>query len=224
MSGTNSVGYVPSTVQEMFAEVFNDGLMIWIDDLLGYEDGDERLLVLLKKVLQICADKGLKLNGKKCSFYLREALWCGRVVSRKGVRYDLARIDALTKLPAPTTGQELQQFVCALNWMRTSLPSFKKLVDPLVKMMEAVYERTGGRKKTQMRAVKLADVGWGEAEVACPERCKLALKNALQLAHPEPAKLLTVHTDASDEHWGRQPLRFPVTMQHGQLANKSTSR
>ncbi|EGZ10633.1 hypothetical protein PHYSODRAFT_403246, partial [Phytophthora sojae] len=104
---------------------------------------------------------------------------------------------------------ELQQFVCALNWMRTSLPSFKKLVDPLVKMMEAVYERTGGRKKTQMRAVKLADVGWGEAEVACPERCKLALKNALQLAHPEPAKLLTVHTDASDEHWGAATTQIP---------------
>jgi hypothetical protein len=37
MGGTNSVAYVQSTVQEMFAEVFNNGLLIWIDDLLGYE-------------------------------------------------------------------------------------------------------------------------------------------------------------------------------------------
>ncbi|KAG6615409.1 uncharacterized protein IUM83_04906 [Phytophthora cinnamomi] len=67
MGGTNSVAYVQSTVQQMFAEVFNNGLMIWIDDLLGYEDSDEGLLVLLKKVLTICADKGLKLNPKSAA-------------------------------------------------------------------------------------------------------------------------------------------------------------
>ncbi|OWY93987.1 DNA binding protein, partial [Phytophthora megakarya] len=53
MGGTNSVAYVQSTVQEMFAELFNNGLMIWIDDLLGYEDSDEALLVLLKKSLEM---------------------------------------------------------------------------------------------------------------------------------------------------------------------------
>ncbi|KAG3073353.1 hypothetical protein PI124_g23646 [Phytophthora idaei] len=81
MGGTNSVAYVQSTVQEKISEVFNKGLLIWIDNLLGYEKSDEGLLILLKKVLAICAEKGLKLNPQKCSFYLREALWCGRIVS-----------------------------------------------------------------------------------------------------------------------------------------------
>ncbi|OWZ08683.1 hypothetical protein PHMEG_00018732 [Phytophthora megakarya] len=44
----------------MFADVFNNGLMIWIDDLLGYEAKDMALLALLKIVLTICAEKGLK--------------------------------------------------------------------------------------------------------------------------------------------------------------------
>ncbi|KAG3206634.1 hypothetical protein PC128_g579 [Phytophthora cactorum] len=74
MGGTNNVAYVQSTVQEMFSEVFDKGLLIWIDDLLGYEKCDEGLLFLLKIVLTICAEKGLKLNPKKCSFYLRQAL------------------------------------------------------------------------------------------------------------------------------------------------------
>ncbi|GMF34348.1 unnamed protein product [Phytophthora lilii] len=84
MGGTNSVAYVQSTVQQMFDELFNNGLVIWIDDLLGYTDSDEGLLELLKNVLTICQTKGLKLNPKKCKFYLREALWCGRVVSGEG--------------------------------------------------------------------------------------------------------------------------------------------
>ncbi|OWZ02136.1 LOW QUALITY PROTEIN: hypothetical protein PHMEG_00026351, partial [Phytophthora megakarya] len=209
MGGTNSVAYVQSTVQDMFAELFNNGLMIWIDDLLGYQKSDQELLALLKKVLAICEEKGLKLNPKKCSFYLREALWCGRVVSGEGVRHDPARIDALTNLPEPTTGQELQQFICALNWMRTALPAFNKLTAPLMTMMEAVYERAGGRKKTQVRAIKLCDVGWSDAEVACVQQCKSALQHALLLAHPDPEKLLTVYTDASDEHWGAAITQIP---------------
>ncbi|KAG3221618.1 hypothetical protein PC129_g7651 [Phytophthora cactorum] len=108
MGGTKSVAYVQPTVQEMFSEVFNKGLLIWIDDLLGYEKSDEGLLILLKKVLTICAEKGLKLNPKKCSFYLLEALWCGRIVSGEGVRHDPARLTALTNLPLPSTGQDLQ--------------------------------------------------------------------------------------------------------------------
>ncbi|GMF13375.1 unnamed protein product [Phytophthora lilii] len=189
--------------------IFNNGLIICIDDLLGYTDSDEGLLELLKKVLTICQTKGLKLNPKKGKFYLREALWCGRVVSGEGVRHDPARISALSNLPAPATGQELQQFVCALNWMRSSLPAFNKLIGPLVKMMEKVYERAGGRKKTQVRKVTLSDVGWGEAEVASLENCKQSLQNALRLAHPDPEKLLSVFTDASDEHWGAAITQIP---------------
>ncbi|KAJ8574644.1 hypothetical protein ON010_g4571 [Phytophthora cinnamomi] len=120
---------------------------------------DMALLALLKKVLTIGAEKDLKLNPKKCRFYLREALWCGRVISGEGIRHDPTRIDALTKLPAPTIAQELHQFVCALNWMGVSLPDFNKLIDSLVKTMGKVYERAGGRKQQHVRAIKPSDVG-----------------------------------------------------------------
>lgn len=49
----------------MFSEVFNNGLLIWIYDLLGYNDTDEGILALLKKVLTICANKDLKENSKR---------------------------------------------------------------------------------------------------------------------------------------------------------------
>ncbi|EGZ22172.1 hypothetical protein PHYSODRAFT_492726, partial [Phytophthora sojae] len=113
----------------------NNGLLIWLDDLLGYEKSDEGLLILLRGVLKVCATKGLKLNPSKYSFYLREAKWCGRVVSKSGVRHDPGRISLLQAL----TGQDLQQFVCALGWMRMSTPGHNKLTQPLVDLMEAVY-------------------------------------------------------------------------------------
>ncbi|GMF23722.1 unnamed protein product [Phytophthora fragariaefolia] len=104
MGGTNSVAYVQSTVQAMFGDLYNNGLLIWIDGLLGYAESPEELLRIFLRVLTICEEKGMKLNPKKCKFFMTEALWCGRVVSGDGVRHDPARISASRQLPAPSTG------------------------------------------------------------------------------------------------------------------------
>ncbi|KAJ0393889.1 hypothetical protein P43SY_007544 [Pythium insidiosum] len=171
------VAYVQSTVQAMFAELFNQGLLIWIDDLLGYEVDDDGLMRLLTKVLTVCSEKGLKLNPDKCSFYLREALFCGRVVSGEGVRHDPGRIQALQQLPPPTTGQELQQFLCALNWMRQSLPAFNKLTQPLTMLMEKVYELAGGRNKAAVRR----NLVTGEQKEAHASRLKFYADKSLNV-------------------------------------------
>ncbi|KAF4029245.1 hypothetical protein GN244_ATG19049 [Phytophthora infestans] len=101
------------------------------------------------------AGRGVRLvitrHEIKKDYKRAQALWCGRILSGDGVRHDPASVEALTNLQPPTTGQELQQFVCAPNWMRTSLRAYNKLIDPPLKFMEKVYEKAGGRKKTQIR-------------------------------------------------------------------------
>ncbi|GMF35861.1 unnamed protein product [Phytophthora fragariaefolia] len=192
MGGTNSVAYVQSTVQEMFAEVFNNGLIIWIDDLLGTTTAMKACMRCSRKYCKFMRiKKGLPLNTK-----------------------------------TPTTGQELQRFVRALNWMGTSLPGFNKLIDPLVKVMEKVYmyEHAGGRKKPQVHGVQLCDVEWSDTEVACIDQCKSALQNVLQLAHPDPEKLLTVYTDTSDEHWGAAIAQIPRDQATRPISEKGTNR
>ncbi|GMF45200.1 unnamed protein product [Phytophthora fragariaefolia] len=209
MGGTNSVAHVQSTVQAMFEEVHNKSLLIWIDDLLGYSSTAEGLLALLRKVIMICVKRGLKLNPRKCKVFMREAKWCGRVVSGDSVKYDPERIAALQALSSPVTGQQLQQFVCALNWVRMSVPAYNKLVEPLTNFMEKVYVAGSGRKKTNVRGVQLATIGWGADEEQCLEACRGALQNALQLAHPDPEKRLCVFTHASDLHWGAVITQVP---------------
>lgn len=98
-------------------------------------------MLLLEKVLSICAEKGLELSPPKFSFNPKEVLWYDRVMAGENVRHDSARITALSSLPASTTRQELQQFVCALNWMRVSLTAFNNRIDSLVKVMDRVYEQ-----------------------------------------------------------------------------------
>jgi hypothetical protein len=105
MGGSDSVAYCQATVQAMFDDILYHGLLIWLDDLLGYADSPEALLDLLTSVLRICHEKDLKLNPKKCSFYQKEARWCGRIISAAGVKHDPERIKAIQSLPRPKMGK-----------------------------------------------------------------------------------------------------------------------
>ncbi|KAE9127378.1 hypothetical protein PF010_g4917 [Phytophthora fragariae] len=69
VGGTDRVAYCQATVQEMFDEILHKDLLIWLDDLLGYHKTEVGLLTLLEKVLEVCAQKALKLNynPKKCN-------------------------------------------------------------------------------------------------------------------------------------------------------------
>ena len=64
----DSVSCCQATVQEMFKDLLYNGLLIWLDDLLGYHSTAMGLLSVLELVLATCAAKGLKLHPDKYVF------------------------------------------------------------------------------------------------------------------------------------------------------------
>jgi RNase H-like domain found in reverse transcriptase/Integrase zinc binding domain len=165
----------------------------------------------LGSVLQVCEAKGLRLHPKKCQFYAKEAKWCGRIISGNGVKHDPVRVKALQCLPVPTTGADLQQYICALNWMRASLPGYNALVHPLSQLMEKVYAAAGGKRTKQGAAkVLLKDIGWRSEHETCLEKTKGALDRVVELAHPDPERRICVFADASENHWGAVITQVPL--------------
>ena len=214
--GSDSTSYCQSTVHEMFKEQLYHGLLVWLDDLLGYQHNQSGLLGALGAVLEICTVKGLKLHPKKCQFYVKEAKWYGRIISGSGVKHDPMRIDALRQLPVLVTGADLQQYVCEINWMRMILPGYNVLMQPLTEVLQRVYAENGGRRTRQLAAtVKLVDVGWENVHVRCLEETKLALSNLVELSHPDSKRQLCVFADASESHWGA--VISPVPQEHMDL-------
>ena len=74
MGQTDADAYCQSVVHQMFGELMFRGLLAWLDDLLGAAKTVAKLFDLLDQVLNICGQFGLKLNPKKCHFFLREAV------------------------------------------------------------------------------------------------------------------------------------------------------
>ncbi|GMF48372.1 unnamed protein product [Phytophthora fragariaefolia] len=54
MGATDSVAYCQGVVDEIFGDLIGDGILAWLDDILGYAENESALLELLDKVLSRC--------------------------------------------------------------------------------------------------------------------------------------------------------------------------
>jgi len=180
----NAVSYCQSSIQDMCKHIL-DKFMQWLDDMLFHATTADELLNSLEEFFEVCTESGLKLHAAKCQLFLKEVRWCGRVISAEGVRMDPARLEALVEMAEPVTGDQLQQFVCAANWMRAAIPEFTKTMSPLSDLLEKAYQDAGRRTRRAVSKVKLADLGWHEEHSKAFQDMKTALANATTLAHPD---------------------------------------
>jgi hypothetical protein len=118
-------------METCFATLLYKHLLIWIDDLLLYADDIDTYLDKIAELFSLLNDFGLKLSVKKSSLYQTEVKWCDKIIDANGVRHDPARIATLRAMPYPNTAGELQQVLCAINWMRESLVDYARQVSPL---------------------------------------------------------------------------------------------
>ena len=139
MGQCDAVAYCQSTAQTVYGERYGDGIEAWLDDTLGSATEESELMDLLEYTLKRCLEYGLKLNPSKCDFFDTHVIWCGRAISADGVGHDSARVKGMIELEPPTNAQQLQQFVCALNWMRLSIPEYNKVVSPLTTLLGEIY-------------------------------------------------------------------------------------
>ncbi|OWZ16976.1 Retroelement [Phytophthora megakarya] len=96
-------------------------LLVWIDDLLHFTKDVETYLVKLVRRFELLDYFGFKISATKSSVYEPQVKWCGKIITGNGVSHDPERIKVLSERLYPTNAAELQQFMCAANWMRISL-------------------------------------------------------------------------------------------------------
>ena len=144
---TNAVSYFQSSMDAMFSHI---AILIFLDDILGYGHEPNALVEKLRAVFAVCKEKGLKLNPSKCDLATDEVLFCGRIINKNGIRFHPRQYEALTNMNTPKTVGELMQLVHGANWMRTEIPNFSKLIQPLHQLFESNYILYKTRKKARV--------------------------------------------------------------------------
>ena len=150
----------PSTFQRLMDAVLK-GLqyriaLAYLDDVIVFGVTAWQIMDRLAVVLERLRMAKLKLKPSKCTFFERETLFLGHVVSGDGVRCDPAKIEAVKNWPRPTTSKEVLSFVGFVNYYNRFIPKFSELSKPLYTLgRQKHFEWTDEHEKSflQLREV-----------------------------------------------------------------------
>jgi hypothetical protein len=175
----------PSTFQrfinEIFADLIDAGLVIYIDDLLIYSDDKDTHKKTVSEVLQRLHENGLYCKLSKCHFYEDTVEYLGYILSPSGLAMDDNKVKTILEWPEPKKIKDIQSFLGFCNFYRRFIPEYSGIVVPLTRLT---------RK----------NVPWN-FDASCRqafEKLKSAFTAAPILASFVPGLPLVVETDASD--------------------------
>ena len=94
----------------LFSDIIEDILKVFVDDFSVYGATYDQCLNNLSKVLQRCEDVNLVLNWEKCHFMVQEGVVLGYIVSNRGIEVDKTKVEAIEKLPPPTSVKGVRSF------------------------------------------------------------------------------------------------------------------
>ena len=205
----NGTNFFQSGLSECLRDLLYKGVLLWVDDVLVYGANETHLLDHLEQIFETFAARNIKCSAAKCHLFLKQAKWCGRIISEKGITPDPDKITALTEMSTPTTAAELQQFLCAMAWLKSALPEFVRVTAPLQALLDQALRTTTSRSKREAKNIKLATRGWSTEHDDAFAECKTLLQNAVTLAHPDPQQEFCLFTDASNHSWGAILTQIP---------------
>jgi hypothetical protein len=130
----NATSTFARTMTEVFKDLGNSFLKIFVDDLNVQSEEWQDHLQHLEVVLSRLREVNLKLNPSKCCFAARSVIFLGHVVSMEGTRPDPSKIDAVQGFPAPTTVVNVRSFLGLIGYYRKFIKGYSKLVGPLFEL------------------------------------------------------------------------------------------
>lgn len=184
------------------AGLLNRGVLVYMDDILVYANSTEELLALWDRVFAALGEVGIFANPSKCVLYAERIVWCGHLLSGRGVEVDPVRLAALEAIPEPVNAQQLNQFLMSVNWIRDKVPRYAEFIAPLQAIYNSCMEGKKRRTGAVAAGVSVASHGWGAPQVEAFAALKAAIRDAVCLAHPRESWEMHMFPDASDKHWG----------------------
>lgn len=125
----------PSSFQRIMYELLVntrwDFCLVYIDDVIIFSRTFDQHILHLNEVFSVLYNANLQLNPQKCSLIKNEINYLGHTINQLGIRPLQDNIDAIVKLPTPTTPKEVHSFVQAANYYRDHIENFSKIAVPL---------------------------------------------------------------------------------------------
>ena len=178
----NSPSVFQSFINEVFRDMLNISVIVYIDDILIYSNTLPEHVQHVRAVLQLLIKYQLYAKAEKCEFHTTSTTFLGYIISPGGVAMDEKKVNAVLNWPEPTTLKELQRFLGFANFYRRFIRNFSTVVAPLTSMVKKGAHR----------------LQWSESTHQAFQTLKQRFSNAPILCHPDPSLPFIVEVDASN--------------------------
>jgi len=174
---------VPATFQRCMNIVLSGSTynqcLVYLDDIIIFGNSFENHNRNLVNVLQRIQDANLTIKPSKCALAVKELRFLGHIVGGDGVKMDPKKIDAILKLPEPTTVTEIKSFIGSASYYRRFIKDFSKIAEPLTRLTK--------------RGVPLE---WKEEQQKAFDTIKTKMTTQPVLCHYDPKLPIELRTDA----------------------------
>ena len=130
---------VPGTFQRCMMAIFSDmvekTIEIFMDDFSILDNSFDNCLGNLRAVLARCEETNLVLNWEKCHFMVQEGIVLGHRISTRGIEVDRAKIEAIEKLPPPSSVKGIRSFLGHAEFYRRFIKDFSQIAKPLSNLL-----------------------------------------------------------------------------------------
>ena len=129
----------PGTFQRCMMAIFSDmverTIEIFMDDFSVMGNSFDNCLENLRTVLARCEETNLVLNWEKCHFMVQEGIVLGHRISARGIEVDRAKIEAIEKLPPPSSVKGIRSFLGHAGFYRRFIKDFSQIAKPLSNLL-----------------------------------------------------------------------------------------
>ena len=129
----------PGTFQRCMMAIFSDmvekTIEIFMDDFSVMGNSFDNCLENLRAVLARCEETNLVLNWQKCHFIVQEGIVLGHRISAGGIEVDKAKIEAIEKLPPPSSVKGIRSFLGHAGFYRRFIKDFSQIAKPLSNLL-----------------------------------------------------------------------------------------
>nr|GEX98824.1 reverse transcriptase domain-containing protein [Tanacetum cinerariifolium] len=123
-------------MMSIFHDMIEKTIEVFMDDFSVFGNSFETCLSHLEKMLKRCEDTNLCLKGEKSRFMVKEIIVLGHKISKNRIEVDKAKVDAITKLPHPTTAKGICSFLGYAGFYRRFIQDFSKIAQPMTRLLK----------------------------------------------------------------------------------------
>ena len=119
----------------IFSDMVEKTIEIFMDDFSVMGNSFDNCLANLRAVLARCEETNLVLNWEKCHFMVQEGIVLGQRISARGIEVDRANIEAIEKLPPPSSVKGIRSFLGHAGFYRRFIKDFSQNAKPLSNLL-----------------------------------------------------------------------------------------